>query len=63
VDPGDANEGFNGYLKDPAPEALDDARRRRLNGVASQAVSMAQLLLVAKVGKIRVFPDEAALQP
>ena len=32
------NEGMNGYLKDPANEALDDLGRRRIHGVAAQSV-------------------------
>ena len=56
------NEGFNGYVKDPAHEALDDAGRRRLNGVAAQSILTALLLLAANARKIRVFLDEAALR-
>jgi hypothetical protein len=54
------NEGFNGYVKDPAHEALDDPGRRRLNGVAAQSVLTALLLLAANVRKIRAFLDSAA---
>src|SRR5580700_944055 len=31
-------EGFNGYVKDGAREALDDPERRRVRGVAAQSV-------------------------
>ena len=56
------NEGFNGYVKDPAHEALDDAGRRRLNGVAAQSILTALLLLAANVRKIRTFLEEAAVR-
>jgi hypothetical protein len=54
------NEGFNGYVKDPAHEALDDPGRRRLNGVAAQSILTALLLLAANVRKIRSFLEDAA---
>ena len=54
------NEGFNGYVKDPAHEALDNAGRRRLNGVAPQTILTALLLLTANVRQIRTFLEEAA---
>jgi hypothetical protein len=54
------NEGFNGYVKDPAHEALDDAGRRRLNGVAAQSILTALLLLAANVRKIRSYLEERA---
>ena len=67
------NEGFNGYVKDPAHEALDDPGRRRLNGVAAQSILTALLLLAANVRKIRTFladeavrraaPDHPSLRP
>jgi len=49
------NEGMNGYLKDPAHEALDDPGRRRIHGVAAQSVLVAFLILAANVRKIRSF--------
>jgi hypothetical protein len=55
------NEGMNGYVKDPAHEALDDAGRRRLRGVAAQSVLVAFLLLAANVRKIRAFLHGTAL--
>jgi hypothetical protein len=54
------NEGFNGYVKDPAHEALDDAGSRRLNGVAAQSILTALLFLAANVRKIRAFLNDAA---
>ena len=35
------NEGMNGYIKDPAHEALDDPGRRRIHGVAAQSLFVA----------------------
>jgi hypothetical protein len=49
------NEGMNGYLKDPAHEALDQPGRRRVHGVAAQSVLTALLLMAANVRKIRAF--------
>ena len=48
-------EGMNGYVKDPAHEALDEPGRRRLHGVAAQSVLTAMLLMAANVRKIRTF--------
>ena len=56
------NEGFNGYVKDPAHEALDDSGRRRLNGVAPQSILTALLLLAANVRKIRSFLEDTAVR-
>ena len=49
------NEGMNGYIKDPAHEALDDPGRRRIHGVAAQSLSVALLVVAANVRKIRSF--------
>ena len=49
------NEGMNGYVKDPAHEALDDPGRRRIHGVAAQSVLVAFLVMAANVRKIRTF--------
>ncbi len=46
---------MNGYLKDPANEALDDPGRRRVHGVAAQSVLVAFLVVAANVRKIRTF--------
>ncbi len=55
-----ANEGYNGYVKDQAHEDLDKAGRRRIHGVAAQTVLVAFLLLAANVRKIRTFLEEVA---
>jgi len=49
------NEGMNGYIKDPAHEALDDPGRRRIHGVAAQSLFVALLAMAANVRKIRSF--------
>jgi hypothetical protein len=49
------NEGMNGFLKDPAHEALDEPGRRRIHGVAAQSVLTALLVMAANVRKIRTF--------
>jgi hypothetical protein len=48
-------EGFNGYVKDGAREALDDPERRRVRGVAAQSVFVALLLAAANLRKIATF--------
>ena len=49
------NEGINGYIKDPAHEALDDPGRRPIHGVAAQSLFVALLVVAANVRKIRSF--------
>ena len=48
-------EGMNGYLKDPAFEALGQAGRRRIRGVAAQSVLVAFQIFAANVRKIDGF--------
>jgi len=48
-------EGFNGYVKDGAREALDDPERRRIRGVAPQSLFVAFLLFSANLRKIDSF--------
>jgi hypothetical protein len=50
-----AIEGMNGFIKDGAHEALDDAERRRIRGVAAQSVLVAFQLFAANLRKIRQF--------
>ncbi|HTZ07679.1 MAG TPA: hypothetical protein VMB72_01325 [Acidimicrobiales bacterium] len=56
-----ATEGMNGFLKDPAHEALGDAGRRRVHGVAAQSFFTALLILAANVRKIRTFLEQRAI--
>jgi hypothetical protein len=46
---------MNGYIKDPAHEALDDPGRRRIHGRAALSVLVALLVVAANVRKIRAF--------
>ena len=50
--PAQHQRGLQRLRQDPAHEALDDAGRRRLNGVAGQSILTALLLLAANVRKI-----------
>ena len=53
---------MNGYIKDPAHEALDDPGRRRIHGVAAQSLSVALLVVAANLRKIRSFLAARALE-
>jgi len=53
-------EGFNGFVKDGAREALGDAQRRRVRGVAAQSILVAFLLFGANLRKIGAFLRERA---
>ena len=46
---------MNGFIKDGAREAIDDAERRRIRGVAAQSVLVAFQLLAANIRKIERF--------
>jgi hypothetical protein len=48
-------EGLNGYAKDPAHEALAEAGRRRVRGIAAQSIFVALLLMAANFRKIAAF--------
>jgi hypothetical protein len=48
-------EGLNGYVKDPAREALAQPARRRVRGIAACALFTALLLLAANLRKIRAW--------
>ena len=48
-------EGLNGYIKDPAHEALAQPARRRVRGIAAQSVFTALLLMAANIRKIRAW--------
>jgi hypothetical protein len=48
-------EGWNGYVKDPAHEALAEPGRRRVRGIAAQSIFVALLLMAANFRKIAAF--------
>lgn len=48
-------EGLNGYVKDPAHEALAQPARRRVRGIAAQSIFTALLLMAASIRKIRAW--------
>jgi hypothetical protein len=48
-------EGWNGYLKDPAHEALAAPGRRRVRGIAAQSLFVGLLLMAANFRKITAF--------
>jgi hypothetical protein len=56
-------EGFNGFIKDGAHEALADSTRRRLRGRAAQHVLTALLIMAANVRKIRAFMEGLKATP
>ena len=48
-------EGLNGYVKDPAHEALAQPARRRVRGIAAQSIFTALLLMATNIRKIRAW--------
>lgn len=48
-------EGTNGYIKDPAHEALGQPGRRRVRGIAAQSLFCALLVIAANLRRIRAF--------
>ncbi len=56
-------EGFNGFVKDGAHEALADKTRRRLRGRAAQHLLTALLIMAANVRKIRAFMESLKATP
>jgi hypothetical protein len=48
-------EGWNGYVKDTAHEALAEPGRRRVRGIAAQSVFVAFLLMAANFRRIAAF--------
>src|ERR1039458_31318 len=48
-------EGLNGYLKDPAHQAVAQPGRRRVRGLAAPALFTALLLAAASIRKIRAW--------
>jgi hypothetical protein len=53
-------EGLNGYLKDPAHEALAAPGRRRVRGMAAQSIFVALLLMAGNFRKVAAFRDMVA---
>ena len=53
---------MNGFIKDGAREAIDDAERRRIRGVAAQSVLVAFQLLAANIRKIERFLTNRATE-
>jgi hypothetical protein len=56
-------EGLNGYVKDPAREALAQPARRRVRGITACALFTALLLMAANLRKIRAWRTRATQQP
>ncbi len=48
-------EGLNGYVKDPAHQALAQPARRRVRGIAARSLFTALLLMAANIRKIRAW--------
>jgi hypothetical protein len=48
-------EGWNGYVKDTAHEALAEPGRRRVRGIAAQSIFVALLLMAANFRKVAAF--------
>jgi len=48
-------EGLNGFIKDPAHQALAQPARRRIRGIAAQSLFTALLLMAANIRKIRAW--------
>jgi hypothetical protein len=55
-------EGLNGYIKDPAREALAQPARRRVRGIAACALFTALLLIAANLRKISAWRALTAQQ-
>ena len=55
-------EGLNGYIKDPAREALAQPARRRVRGITPCAIFTALLLTAANLRKIRAWRALTAQQ-
>jgi hypothetical protein len=53
-------EGWNGYLKDPAHEALAAPGRRRVRGIAAQSIFVTLLLMAGNFRKVAAFRQMVA---
>lgn len=56
-------EGLNGFIKDPAREALAQAARRRVRGITACALFTALLLMAANLRKIRAWRTRTTQKP
>jgi hypothetical protein len=56
-------EGLNGYVKDPAHQALAAPARRRVRGIAACSLFTALLLMAANIRKIRAWRALTATDP
>ena len=56
-------EGLNGFIKDPAREALAQAARRRVRGITACALFTALLLMAANLRKIRAWRTRTTQHP
>jgi len=53
-------EGWNGFAKDPAHEALAQPARRRVRGIAAQGIFITILFVAANLRKIDVYQQQLA---
>ncbi len=53
-------EGWNGFVKDPAHEALAQPARRRVRGIAAQGIFVTLLLVAANLRKIDTHQNQLA---
>ncbi|HUY42255.1 MAG TPA: hypothetical protein VMU98_00675 [Acidimicrobiales bacterium] len=51
-------EGWNGFVKDPAHEALSQPARRRVRGIAAQGVFVTLLIVAANLRKIDTHQNQ-----
>jgi hypothetical protein len=51
-------EGWNGFVKDPAHEALAQPARRRVRGIAAQGIFVTLLLVAANLRKIDTYQNQ-----
>ena len=51
-------EGWNGFAKDPAHEALAQPARRRVRGIAAQGILVAFLYVAANLRKIDTYEKQ-----
>jgi hypothetical protein len=54
------DEGWNGFAKDPAHEALAQTARRRVRGIAAQGILITFLYVSANLRKIDAYDRQVA---